>query len=102
MNELTEATRRARSEAQASVATATLQAKAEAAAQAATANERLDSQLAEAEGRISAARASAMGALRQVAGEAATAVVLRLTGQAPDGALIDRAVSSRLPEAANV
>ena len=101
VNELTEATRRARSEAQASVAAATQEAKAEAASQAVIANERLDAQLAEAEGRISAARASAMGALRQVAAEAASSVVLRLTGQQPDAAVIDRAVAARLPEAAN-
>ncbi len=99
--ELTEATRRARSEAQASIAAATQQAKTEAAAQAATMNERLDAQLSEAEGRIAAARASAMGALRQVAAEAATAVVTRLTGHAPDAAVVDRAVASRLPAAAN-
>ena len=99
--ELTAATRMARSEAQASIAAATQQAKSEAASQAATANERLDAQLAEAEGRIAAARASAMGALRQVAGETATAVVLRLTGQQPDGGVVDRAVASRLPELAN-
>ena len=99
--ELTEATRRARAEAQASIAAATQQAKAEAAAQAATMNERLDAQLAEAEGRIAAARSAAMGALQQVAGETATTVVTRLTGQAPDATRIDQAVAVRLPAAAN-
>ena len=99
--ELTEATRRARSEAQASIAAATQKAKAEAASQAAAANEKLDAQLAEAEGRIAVARASAMGALRQVAGEAATAVVTRLTGHAPDATLVDRAVAVRLPTQAH-
>ncbi len=99
--ELTEATRRARAEAQAAIAAATQQAKAQAAAEAAAANERLDQQLTEAEARIAAARAAAMGALRQVASETAAAVVTRLTGQTPDGAVIDRAVGARLPEAAN-
>ena len=99
--ELTEATRRARSEAQTSIASATQQAKAEAAVQATAMNEKLDAQLAEAEGRISMARGSAMGALRQVAGEAATAVVTRLTGHAPDATLVDRAVAVRLPAAAH-
>ena len=98
--ELTEATRRARTEAQASVAAATQKAKAEAATRDAAMNERLDAQLAEAESRISTARSAAMGALRQVAGEAATAVITRLTGQAPDPALVDRAVGERLPAAA--
>ncbi len=101
VDELTEATRRARAEAQASIATATQQAKATAASQAAVANERLDAQLTEAEGRIAAARASAMGALRQVAGETAIAVVTRLTGHAPDAHLVDLAVAVRLPSAAN-
>ena len=99
--ELTEATKRARAEAQSSIAAATQQAKAEAATQAATMNERLDAQLTEAEGRIATARGVAMGALRQVAGEAAIAVVTRLTGHAPDSTVIDRAVASRLPAAAN-
>ena len=99
--ELTEATRRARSEAQASVAAATQQAKAEAATQAAAANAKLDVQLTEAEGRIAAARNAAMGALREVAAEAASAVVHRLTGQQPDSTLVDRAVAIRLPAAAH-
>ncbi len=98
--ELTEATRRARAEAQSSIAAATQQAKADAAVQAATMNEALDAQLAEAEGRIAAARNAAMGALRQVAGEAATTVVTRLTGQVPDAARIDQAVSRLLPSTA--
>ena len=95
--ELTEATRRARAEAQASVATATQQAKAQAASRDAAMSERLDAQLTEAEARIAAARSNAMGALRQVAGEAATAVITRLTGHTPDPALVDRAVGERLP-----
>ena len=98
--ELTEATRRARAEAQASIANATQTAKAEAAAKAAAANERLDAQLTEAEGRIAAARTAGMGALRQVASEAAIAVVTRLTGHAPDATLVDRAVAVRLPSPA--
>lgn len=94
--ELTAATRHARAEAQGAVASATLQAKTEAAAQAAVMNAHLDAQLSEAEGRIGQARTAAMGALRQVASEAATAVVTRLTGRAPDGAVVDRAVGELL------
>ena len=99
--ELTEATRRARSESQAAIAWATQQAKAEAATRTAAMNETLDAQLSEAEGRIAAARNTAMGALRQVAGDTATAVVTRLTGQAPDSAQVDRAVGGLLPAAAH-
>ena len=76
---------------------ATQAAKAEAAARTADTNAKLDDQLAEAEGRIEQARNSAMGALRQVAGEAAAAVVARLTGHAPDQAVVDEAVAGLLP-----
>ena len=92
--ELTTATRQARAEAQTAVATATQAAKADAEARAAVMNERLDAQLAEAEGRIGQARAAAMGALRQVANEAATSVITRLTGRAPDTGAVDQAVGS--------
>lgn len=98
--ELTEATRRARAEAQASIAAATQQAKADAAARAAEQNARLDAQLAAAEAQINTARAAAMGALRQVAGETATAVITRLTGISPDAARVDHAVSGLLPATA--
>jgi F-type H+-transporting ATPase subunit b len=90
--ELTAATRQARAEAAAAVADATQKAKAAAAEQAAIATAALDVQLAEAETRIGAARASAMGALRQVATEAATTVVTRLTGIAPATGVVDQAV----------
>jgi F-type H+-transporting ATPase subunit b len=96
VDELTAATRQARSEAQTAIAEATQQAKADAAARSAEMNQRLDAQLAEAEGRIGQARAAAMGALRQVAGEAATAVVTRLTGQAPSSDTVDHAVDGLL------
>ncbi len=98
--ELTQATQRARAEAQSSIAAATQQAKTDAAARAASMNQALDAQLAEAEGRIAAARGNAMGALRQVAGEAATAVVTRLTGHVPEAARVDHAVDGLLPSAA--
>ena len=78
---MVEATKRARAEAQAAIAAATQQAKAEAATRTSAMNETLDARLAEAEGSIAAARQSAMGALRQVAGETATAVIVRLTGE---------------------
>ncbi len=98
--ELQEATRRARVEAQSSVAAATQQAKTEAAARNAQANERLDAQLAEAERNIANSRNAAMGALRQVAADAATSVITRLTGHAPDPARVDSAVGAHLAPAA--
>ncbi len=94
--ELTEATRNARAEAQAAITSASDQAKSEAAARATEMNATLDVQLHEAEGRIAEARSAAMGALRQVAGETATAVITRLTGNAPDSARVDAAVGSLL------
>ena len=50
----------------------------------------------DAESQIGQARASAMGALRQVATETAATVVTRLTGTAPDAGRLDRAVGSAL------
>lgn len=94
--ELTTATRSAQANAQAEIAGAVAKAKEEAAAEAATLNAKLDANLAAAEQRIAAARASALGALRQVAGETATAVVTRLTGAAPDATAIDQAVGAQL------
>ena len=71
-------------------------AKAAATAQAATLNARLDAQLVEAERRINAARAAAMGALRQVAGDTATEVVSRLTGAPASPVSVNAAVGSAL------
>jgi F-type H+-transporting ATPase subunit b len=95
-SELTAATAKSRAEAQASVNAAEATAKAEAAARAAEQNERLERQLAEAEQRIGQARASAMGALRQVATETAVDIVGRLTSHAADPGAVDRAVGSAL------
>jgi F-type H+-transporting ATPase subunit b len=99
VTELTSATRSARAEAVAAVASASQQAKDEAAGRAAETNAVLDKQLHEAEGRIAEARAGAMGALRQVAAETATAVVTRLTGRGPDNAqvyqTVDRLLAAR-------
>ena len=90
--EVNEATRKASSDAQASIAEAVSHAKADAAEQARIAAARLDAQLTEAEQRIGAARHAAMGALRQVASETAGAVVSRLTGLPTDPATVDAAV----------
>ncbi len=92
--EFTAATRQAQTSAQAQVTAATDQAKREAAEQSAALNQRLDAQLEEAEQRIEAARGSALGALRQVASDTASAVVTRLTGHAPEAGSVDREVGA--------
>ena len=94
--ELTEARRRAYAQSQAAVAAASAQAKEEAARRAAEQDARLDAQLADSEAQIGRARQAAMGALRQVATETASAVVARLTGAAPDERRVDTAVGDLL------
>ena len=94
--EIAERGRSASAEAQAQVSAASDAAKREAAEQARVDSEQLEKQLAEAEQRIAAARKDAMGALRQVANDTATAVVSRLTGHAPDPARVDAAVGDIL------
>ena len=91
--EIAEASRKAAADGQAAISQAVAQAKAEAAEQSRAAEERLNAQLAVAEQRIGEARASAMGALRQVATETASMVVTRLTGQQADAASVDAAIS---------
>ena len=94
--ELTAATRKAQAEAQAAVTGAVDAANAEAAARAVTTNARLDTLLADAEKRIDAARAASVGALHSVAVTTTTDVVARLTGFAPDAAVIENAVGRAL------
>jgi F-type H+-transporting ATPase subunit b len=94
--EMTEATAKARADAQAAINAALDQAKAAAAQQAAALNERLEKQLAEAEGQINAARTTAMGALRQVATDTASTVVSRLTGATPNAERLNSAISQAL------
>jgi len=91
-----EATAKARAEAQAAIAVAVDEAKKAAAIQAETLNARLEKQLAESEAQITAARASAMSALRQVATDTAATVVTRLTGVSPDQARLNAAVGTAL------
>jgi F-type H+-transporting ATPase subunit b len=92
--EISEAGRRANAEAQSAIAGAIAKAKAEALEQSRVADERLTTQLAEAEHRIADARNAAMGALREVAQSTASAVITRLTGHAPDAAVIKGAVGA--------
>jgi F-type H+-transporting ATPase subunit b len=94
--ELTEASRVAQVGAQAEVNRATDAAKAATAEHSARLNERLEAQLAGAEQQIAAARATALGALRQVATETAMNVVSRLTGVPADQRAVDEAVGAAL------
>jgi F-type H+-transporting ATPase subunit b len=94
--ELTEATRAAQAGAQTEINRAIDTAKAATTEQAARLNERLEAQLASAERQIGAARAAALGALRQVATETALNVVGRLTGVAANPQAVDAAVGAAL------
>ena len=94
--ELTKATREAHAGAQAEIAKAIEDSKLAADKQSAALNARLEAHIASAEHRIAEARASAMGALEQVAGETARDVVTRLTGAAIDAATVNRAVAAAI------
>lgn len=94
--EVSKATREAQASAAAEVAQATSAAKSAAEAEAVRATAALDAQLEAAEARIQAARATAMGALRQVATEATSALAGRLIGHAPDAGAVDAAVGAAL------
>jgi F-type H+-transporting ATPase subunit b len=96
MAEADAATAKARAEAQAAINAALDEAKQAAAAQAEVLNARLEKQLQDSEAQIAQARASAMGALRQVATETAAVVLTRLTGTAPDAGRLDGAIRSAL------
>jgi F-type H+-transporting ATPase subunit b len=96
MAEAEQATAKARSEAQAAINAAVEQSKQEAAVQAESLNAKLEAQLKESETQIAAAHASAMGALRQVATETASTVIVRLTGSAPDAGRLDKAIGAAL------
>ena len=99
--ELAAATRAARAEAQAEIAAATAAAREAAAREAATLNARLEGDLKEAEARISAARSQAMGALREVACEAAGAMITRLTGRPARAGTLARAIEVSLARASH-
>jgi F-type H+-transporting ATPase subunit b len=94
--EARQAIAKARGEAQTAVSAALDEAKQSAAVQSEALNERLEARLQEAESQIAQARASAMGALRQVATETTASVVTRLTGTAPDQSRLDGAVAAAM------
>ena len=94
--EMTDATSRARAEAQTEINAAVDQAKQAAAAQTAELDARLEVQLKAAEDRIAEQRTAAMGALRQVATDTATTIIGRLTGSAPNTQAVEGAVGAAL------
>jgi len=61
-----------------------------------TLDEKLATKLADAEKSIAATRATAMGNVRGIAADAASAIVQRLTGTAPDGKTVAAAVDASL------
>ena len=61
-----------------------------------TLEERLSQKLADAEKTIASTRAAAMTNVRGIAADAAAAIVQRLTGVAPDGTSVTRAVDASL------
>lgn len=84
----------ARARAQKLAADAKAAAAAEAARSQAIEDARLAQVLADAEARINAARAEAMGQAPAIASEAAAAIVEKLTGRVVSGAELERALAS--------
>ena len=91
-----EATARARAEAQAAINAALDVAKQEAAGRIAALNERLETQLRDAETQIATARSAALRALREVATDTAATVIGRLIGAPPDQGRLDGAIGAAL------
>lgn len=58
--------------------------------------DKLNARLADAEKTIDATRRTAMGNVRSIAGDAASAIVQRLTGTTPDAAAVNAAVDQAL------
>jgi F-type H+-transporting ATPase subunit b len=86
----------ARSKAQAIATENREKLNAAADAERKTLEERLHAKLAEAEKSIAATRATAMSNVRGIAADAASAIVQRLTGAAPDGKAVRAAVDGSL------
>jgi F-type H+-transporting ATPase subunit b len=98
VSDMRAARQKANAESQAAIAAATSRAKAEAAERAAEQEARLGKQLAESEAQIAAARVAALGALRQVATETASAIVSRLTPGPADEHRVQDEVGRALAE----
>ena len=74
---------------------------AEADREKAALQQGIDKRAAEAEAQIAAAKAAAMANVRQVAADAAVAVVAKLLGDTPDRARLDAALDTVLPRNPN-
>ncbi len=96
VRDMTETTARARAESQAAINAAVDKAKQETAGRAAALDAQLEARLQESEQRIAAARGAAVGAVRSVATEAASALIARLTSTQPDPVRVERAVGAAL------
>ncbi len=94
--ELRRARRDAAAEAAAMVDKVVNEARAEAAARTAEMNARLEADVARAEASVAAARATAMGSLREVATGTAQTLVERLTGHVADAGLVGTKVDAAL------
>ena len=86
----------ARSKAQAIGAETREKLNAASEAERKTLEDKLAARLAEAEKAIAATRASAMGNVRSIAADAASAIVQRLSGAAPDAKTVASAVEASL------
>jgi len=78
----------ARAAAQSKMATAVAEAKAQALAESQALAARLEAQLADSEAQIAGAREAAIAAIKPVAAEVATEILLRLTGRKPEAAAL--------------
>lgn len=87
---------KARSDAQALIASTKAEISREAAAREQDLNARIDKKLDEAEAEISAAKAQATEQIRDIAGDLAVDITGRLLGQAADRAAADAVVSKEL------
>lgn len=87
----------ARAKATAMAADTRARLNAEAEREKAALQQSTDKRAAEAEAQIAAAKAAAMANVRQIAADAASAVVARLLGEAPERVRLDAALDSVLP-----
>ena len=92
--ELDRAIAQARHESERTVNAAIADARARAQADQAASNAALEIELARAEAAIANARANAMASLRPIAEDVACSLLERLTGHAPDRAVLDRALTA--------
>jgi F-type H+-transporting ATPase subunit b len=88
--------KQAREKAQADIAKAEADAKAKAFADAKVLNDKLDAQLEYSEKQIAEARTTALAAIKPVAADVATTLMARLTGKAPDHAVLAPEIEAAL------